>query len=71
MKKSFKLLALILALVMLVAVFAACDGGKGNGDETTAGDETTDGNGAETAVTPNVEKNRRTYFMGNAKKRYR
>ena len=57
MKKSFKLLALILALVMLVAVFAACDGGKGNGDETTAGDETTDGNGAETEVTPNVEKN--------------
>ena len=57
MKNSFKLLALILALVMLVAVFAACDGGnKGNGNETAGGDETTAGN-QDTEVMPDVEKN--------------
>ena len=59
MKKSFKILALLLSLVMMLSVFVACEGGKdgdeetttsGNGNETTAkGDETTE-------VMPDVDK---------------
>lgn len=57
MKTSFKLLALILALVMLVAVFAACDGGNnGKGNETASGDVTTDEN-LDNEVVPGVDKN--------------
>ena len=61
MKKSFKILALILALVMMLSVFVACDNGDKKGDEETttsgAGNEsTTEKVENTTEVMPDVEK---------------
>ena len=44
MKKSFKILALLLSFVMMISVFVACDNGKsGNDEETTTTSNTTSG----------------------------
>ena len=60
MKKSFKLLALLLALVTMLSAFVACDNGNGgNGETTTAGDngETTTAKPEETTeVMPDIDK---------------
>ena len=44
MKKSFKILALLLSFVMMISVFVACDNGNsGNDEETTTTSNTTSG----------------------------
>lgn len=66
MKKSFKLLALIMAVIMLVAVFAACDQSSGQDEETTAGNSTTTGKNEETTeVMPDIEKTNydKTFYL--------
>ncbi|MBR3686146.1 MAG: extracellular solute-binding protein [Clostridia bacterium] len=59
MKKSFKILALLLSLVMILSVFVACDGGKGGDEEATTGgngNETTTKGDETTEVMPDIEK---------------
>ena len=67
MKKSFRILALLLAVIMMVSVFVACNGGEGTTDETTVNNEDTNGSGDETTgeVMPDVEKKNydTTFFL--------
>ena len=58
MKKSFKILALLLSLVMMISVFVACDGGNGDEETSVKGDapETTTKGEETTEVMPDVEK---------------
>ncbi|MBE6684451.1 MAG: extracellular solute-binding protein [Ruminococcaceae bacterium] len=56
MKKSFKILALLLSLVMMLSVFAACDNGSGDGDKTGDEETTTTGSG-ETTVSGSESNN--------------
>ncbi|MBQ7830295.1 MAG: extracellular solute-binding protein [Clostridia bacterium] len=58
MKKSFKILALLLAVIMMVSVFVACNDGEGTTDETTVNNEDTNGSEDETTgeVMPDIEK---------------
>ena len=67
MKKSFRILALFLAVIMMVSVFVACNGGEGTTDETTVNNEDTNGSGDETTgeVMPDVEKKNydATFFL--------
>ncbi len=69
MKRSLKLLALFLALVMLVAAFAACDNSSqtNKDEETTAkNDSTTQAKVEETTeVMPNIDKNNydKTFYL--------
>ena len=59
MKTSLKILALLLAVIMMVSVFAACNGDGGNTEETTVNNSGNDNQPEDTTteVTPNVEKN--------------